>query len=78
MVGLPWPEAPLRPLVERELARRRPFLDMKDGTVGQRDAVIWLGLLDLAVSRPGDEIVFLTSDRGSWRATGCIPTWWRT
>lgn len=64
VVGLPWPDVPLRALVERELARRRPFLDVKDGTVGQRDAVIWLGLLELAVSRPGDDIVFLTADGG--------------
>ena len=64
VVALPWPETPLRELVERELARRRPYIDKKDGSIGQRDTAIWLGLLAVAEARPDDDIVFVTADNG--------------
>lgn len=64
VVALPWPQTPLRELVERELARRRPYIDKKDGSIGQRDTVIWLGLLAVAEDRPHDDIVFVTADNG--------------
>lgn len=64
VVAMPWPQTPLRDLVERELARRRPYIDKKDGSIGQRDTVIWLGLLALAVDRPSDDLLFVTADKG--------------
>nr|WP_239133792.1 PIN domain-containing protein [Rugosimonospora africana] len=60
-----WPTNSVQEIVERELARRRPFIDKENvGTIGHRDTVIWLGLLALAVTRPDDTVVFVTKDKG--------------
>lgn len=58
-----WPEITARELAERELARRRPFLEKDAGTVGQRDALIWLSVLEAAVES-GEAVVFVTMDKG--------------
>jgi hypothetical protein len=50
--------------VKRELDYRRPFLRKEVGTIGHRDTVIWLGLVELAKSFPGDTIFFVTNDDG--------------
>jgi hypothetical protein len=61
----PWPDASVHDVVERELARRRPFMDKeKAGTVGHRDTIIWLGVLHLAATRPDDDLIFVTKDKG--------------
>ncbi|MFC8618976.1 PIN domain-containing protein [Micromonospora purpureochromogenes] len=61
----PWPNCSSQEVVERELARRRPFIDKeKVGTIGHRDTIIWLGVLALAAGRPDDTIAFVTKDNG--------------
>jgi hypothetical protein len=61
----PWPEESVPSVVERELARRRPFLDIeKVGTIGHRDTIIWLGTVQLADERPDDDVIFVTKDKG--------------
>lgn len=59
-----WPAIDAQALVERELARRRPFIDTGKGTIGQRDTVIWHGVLDAAQNYPEDEVVFVPQDNG--------------
>lgn len=59
-----WPEANPKQMVERELSRRRPFMDKDPGTVGHRDTLIWLGIVELAREDPDDEILFVTADKG--------------
>lgn len=61
----PWPNVSVQGVVERELARRRPFLDIeKVGTIGHRDTIIWLGLVGLAAARADVDILFVTKDKG--------------
>lgn len=61
----PWPPKSVQQVVERELGRRRPFVDIeKMGTIGHRDTIIWLGVLQLAASRPNDDVIFVTKDKG--------------
>jgi len=64
----PWPTVSTQDLAEREFARRRPFMDIDGtGTIGQRDALIWEGLMELAgVTEEGDTIVFVSGDKGFW------------
>lgn len=60
-----WPSHDVQAIVERELARKRPFIDKeKAGTIGHRDTIIWLGVLALADSHPDDTILFVTQDKG--------------
>lgn len=60
-----WPDLSARVLGERELARRRPFIDTADGTIGHRDALIWEGVLAGAESlyETDDMAVFVSKDR---------------
>lgn len=60
----PWPTINAQSMAERELGRRRPFLDKEAGTVGHRDALIWLTVLELAEEDPTEEIVLVTADQG--------------
>ena len=60
----PWPVYSGEAMVKRELDMRRPFLRKEVGTIGHRDTVIWLGLIELAVSFPDDTIIFVTNDDG--------------
>jgi hypothetical protein len=59
-----WPAIDVREMVQRELERRRPFMDKEPGTIGHRDTVIWLGVLELAEHEPADDVVFVTADKG--------------
>jgi hypothetical protein len=60
-----WPRPTARSLVERELQRRRPFLDKEVGAVGHRDAMIWLTVLDELIDHDTEEeLVFVTADKG--------------
>lgn len=65
----PTPDIDVKKLVERDLARRRPFLETeqerKKKSFGFRDVVIWetvLAVLDGADS--GDTVLFVTADNG--------------
>lgn len=64
----PLPTYIARDLVRRDLARRRPFMEMDGGkrkSFGFRDAVIWETLLDVAgADDSGDTIFFVTRDTG--------------
>ncbi len=60
----PWPAYSGEEIVKRELDCRRPFLRKDVGTIGHRDTVIWLGLVELAKSFPDDIIFFITNDDG--------------
>jgi hypothetical protein len=60
----PWPAYSGEEIVKRELDYRRPFLRKEVGTIGHRDTVIWLGLVELAKSFPDDTIFFITNDDG--------------
>jgi hypothetical protein len=59
-----WPSATAQEMVQRELARKRPFLDMEKGTIGHRDTAIWLGVVELAKHHVGEQIVLVTADKG--------------
>lgn len=59
-----WPEVDAERMVQRELARRRLFVDEVPGTIGHRDTVIWLGVVALATRSPGAQIVLVTADKG--------------
>lgn len=59
-----WPAYSGEEIVQRELENRRPFLQKEVGTIGHRDTVIWLGLVELAKSYPDDTIFFVTNDDG--------------
>lgn len=60
----PWPSISTQKVVERELERRRPFIDLDRGTIGHRDAVIWEGVLEAAEANSENVIVFVTADKG--------------
>lgn len=60
----PWPTVSAPELAERELGRRRPFLDGPTGTVGFRDALIWLGLVELLETADDISVIFATQDQG--------------
>lgn len=68
-----WPQVESRQVVEREIGRRRPFLDKEPGTIGHRDTLIWLGVVELAKEDPDDEIVFVTADKGFLGPKGLHP-----
>jgi hypothetical protein len=59
-----WPETSVQAMVEREIKRRRPFMKKEPGTIGHRDTVIWLNVLELARAHPGDTVLFVTADKG--------------
>lgn len=59
-----WPRTDSRQMAERELGRRRPFLDKDPGTIGHRDTLIWLSVVELAHEDPSEDIVFVTGDKG--------------
>jgi hypothetical protein len=63
-----WPEVSAQEVTERELDRRRPFLDIPDhGTIGHRDAMIWEGVLQAArILEDGDALIFVSGDKGFW------------
>lgn len=68
-----WPTNSVQEVVERELARRRPFIDKENvGTIGYRDTIIWLGLVALAVERADDIVVFVTKDKGFLDGKGAL------
>jgi len=64
----PVPEDIAGDLVQRDLARQRPFMEMDGGkkkSFGFRDAVIWETLLDVVeANNSGDAIFFVTRDTG--------------
>lgn len=59
-----WPKIDSRTMTERELERRRPFLDRDHGTIGHRDTLIWLGVVELLREADEEEVVFVTADQG--------------
>lgn len=62
-----WPSLSARDLGERELERRRPFMDKAAGTIGHRDALIWAGVVEGLESLWGDEgdiAIFVSKDEG--------------
>lgn len=59
-----WPAIDSKSMAERELSRRRPFLDREPGTIGHRDTLIWLSVVELVREAVDEEVVFVTSDRG--------------
>lgn len=66
-----WPPISSRELAERELNRRRPFLEIpiagKSATIGHRDALIWEGVRDSARRGAQDQVLILVSeDKGFW------------
>lgn len=66
----PWPSMSTQSVVERELARRRPFIDFDRGTVGHRDTVIWEGVLEAAEANPEHVIIFVSADKGFFGDNG--------
>ncbi len=63
---LPWSLVHPRELVAQELAERRPMLKKPAGTVGMRDTLIWLDLLDDLQDRPSSWAVLVSADGGYW------------
>lgn len=66
-----WPAISSRELGERELERRRPFLEVQTGgksaTVGHRDALIWEGVRESVRRGAQDQVLILVSnDKGFW------------
>lgn len=68
-----WPKIDSQQMAERELHRRRPFMDKGPGTVGHRDTLIWLGVVELAREDPYDDILFVTADKGFHSDSGLHP-----
>lgn len=65
-----WPTIDSQTMAERELGRRRPFLDTDHGTIGHRDTLIWLHVLELVREDPSDHILFVTADKGFLSGNG--------
>lgn len=66
-----WPTSSVQEVVERELRRRRPFIDKENvGTIGHRDTIIWLGLIAMAKDHTADIVLFVTKDKGFLAAKG--------
>jgi hypothetical protein len=64
-----WPDVTSRAMVEREIARRRPFLETKDGTIGHRDTSLWESVREAAREGGPDQVVILiANDNGFWNA----------
>lgn len=61
-----WPQESARKMGERELQRRRPFLERSVGTIGHRDALIWVGLVEGLESlyEEDDFAIFVSKDEG--------------
>lgn len=68
-----WPTTDSQMMAERELARRRPFLDTDNGTIGHRDTLIWLHVLELVQEDPSDHVIFVTADKGFLSGNGLHP-----
>jgi len=56
---VPIPEVSIQSLVDRDLARRRPF---KENRVGFRDTLIWETIMRLATTEECEGIVFITEN----------------
>jgi hypothetical protein len=66
-----WPPVSSREMGERELKRRRPFLEVETGgktaTIGHRDALIWEGVRESARRGAQDQVlIFVSNDKGFW------------
>lgn len=66
-----WPPVSSKELGERELKRRRPFLEIvcggKSATIGHRDALIWEGVRESARRGAQDQVlIFVSNDKGFW------------
>lgn len=66
---IPVPEVEASDLLDRDLGRRRPFLEIEQGktrkSLGFRDVLIWESTLELLEeSDPGDSVLFVTFDGG--------------
>lgn len=59
-----WPDCRADELVARELERRRPFIVTDKGSIGLRDTLIWLGVVQLLEETSEEPIVFVTKDNG--------------
>lgn len=68
-----WPRVDIQQVAERELSRRRPFLDKEAGTIGHRDTLIWLGALDLLPDDEDADVIFVTADKGFLDTKGLHP-----
>jgi len=69
IVAVPVPAVTVADLLERDLARRRPFMEIevqqKKKSVGFRDVLIWETVLALLVPDSGhDRLMFVTADKG--------------
>ncbi|WP_424446708.1 PIN domain-containing protein [Microbacterium sp. CH-015] len=65
----PVPNVPLEDIIERDLARRRPFKEVELGqkpvSVGFRDTVIWETVREVVDPARGyDRVLFVTADKG--------------
>jgi hypothetical protein len=59
----PWPTTAHEQLVNRDLGRHKPFREIKDqGTVGYRDALIWMGVVNLAQRYPDDPVILVSNN----------------
>jgi hypothetical protein len=68
-----WPVIDAKSMAERELSRRRPFMDKEAGTIGHRDTLIWLAVVELARAEPNEDIVLVTADKGFLGREGLHP-----
>lgn len=73
MVEADWPDVSARQMGERELSRRRPFIDTERGTIGHRDAIIWEGVLArMEDFEEEDHLVFVSKDNGFRAKDGAL------
>lgn len=68
-----WPEVDSKSMAERELSRRRPFWDKEPGTIGHRDTLIWMSVLELVRKAVDEVVVFVTADKGFLEGTELHP-----
>jgi hypothetical protein len=66
----PWPSADHVEVVSRDLSRRKPFRQASSGSIGYRDTLIWLGVLELVARHPADTFVLVSNNRTDFGAQG--------
>lgn len=61
--ALPWPKVDSEEITERDLARRRPFLETSSGSIGMRDSLIWQSVIEVCEQASWHHIIFVSNDK---------------
>ncbi|MDP8931873.1 MAG: PIN domain-containing protein [Actinomycetota bacterium] len=66
----PWPDLPHEAITGRAVHRQLPFREVRDGTVGYRDTLVWLTVLAVARSHPDDDVMLVSANRSDFAEKG--------